>query len=140
VLPEFYAFIKASAFRDFYPGFSTFAYIPRVLGEQKSEFIDAVRTDDSTGTTYDNFSITPEGIRDEYWPILYIDPEPVAGSLLGVDQYAERERATNIERARDIGEISISKGVVLQQRVAIFNHGRILYCQAYLVLCNPCFP
>lgn len=111
---EFYSFIGTSRFHDAYPGFSTFAYIPKIAEQDKPSFVQAVRSDDSVlREGYPGFVIKPEGQRSEYWPILYIEPEESSRVLLGADQLVDSVRSENIALSRDLGDISTSTMVEL---------------------------
>lgn len=113
---EFYNFIQTSDFFDTYPGFSAFAYIGRISNSEKEAFINVVRNDQSfSNNAYPAFIITPEGAREEYWPIVYASPEDKLSVLLGNDQMADPIRAENIAYARDIGDIALSRTTPLKQ-------------------------
>lgn len=113
---EFYDFIRTSNFFSVYKGFSSIAYVRRVSGAQKEDFLADMRSDASVRNGgYPAYAVSPEGTRDEYWPIVYIDPENKLDFLLGSDQLVDAVRGENIARARDIGDVSLSPSTQLKQ-------------------------
>jgi len=125
---EFYDFVDISRFFDVHPGFSTLVYVERVPKENQNEFINNVRSDTSFSSKgYPDFKINPEISKEEYWPIVYVYPEKETSFLLGNDQQSESFRFENLQRARDLGDISLSSVVELGQN----GEGLILAAPLY---------
>lgn len=107
--PEFYRFVEASKFLENYEGFQTFGYAPLVLPQDKDAFITSIASDTSyQAGGYPVFTIYPAGERAQYLPISYIYPEQEVGFLMGLDSYGDAVRTENANRARDLGEVSVS--------------------------------
>lgn len=106
---EFYRYIERSRFLETYPGFQTFGYAPVVTDQEKDAVILDVSTDTSLNKEgYPYFSFYPDGKRDKYLPLVYIYPEKEVGFLMGLDSFGNAVRTENANRARDIGDISVS--------------------------------
>jgi signal transduction histidine kinase len=94
-----------------YPGIQGVGYSKVVPAEQRAAHIASVRAEG-----YPGYSMRPEGDRDVYTSIVYLEPF-VARNLraFGFDMYSEATRRTAMSRARDAGEAAISGGVTLVQ-------------------------
>lgn len=110
---EFNNFVESSEFSRIFPNFGSIGYIPRVRNTDKELFLTLVKTPtESGGIGLNDYVIKPDSLSDEYWPILYVYPDQNA-SIIGNDMRAESVRRENVERARDIGDASISNGIIL---------------------------
>lgn len=75
------------------------------------------------------YTITPEGSRDVYTPIVYIEPFDDRNSrALGYDMFSDPTRRAAIESARDTGKPAITDSVTLIQELGEENkQAGILY-------------
>lgn len=82
---------------------------------------------------YRNFSVWPEGERDNYTSIIYL--EPFSGRNLrafGYDMYSEPVRRDAMMRARDSGFVSITGKVTLvQENESGIQAGFLMYLPVY---------
>lgn len=87
-----------------------FAYLPRVAQPQRAEF-------ESSGDWLRGMSIreislrdtvVPAGLRSEYFPVLWTDPEAGHNALIGIDHLADPQRGPAIEKARRTGRPAAS--------------------------------
>ena len=62
--------------------------------------------------------IVPAGVREEYLPVLFINPLSPNLPALGFDLYSERLRAETIRKARDSGRIMVTPPLKLVQEPA----------------------
>ena len=110
---EFHAFVSALNVNKNYPGVQGLGFISLIPKEKKGMHIASVRQEG-----YPEYTIRPDGLRDLYAPVLYI--EPFSGRNLqafGYDSYAEPLRRSVMERARDTGLSAISTKLKLAHEV-----------------------
>ncbi len=111
-----------------YPGIQGVGFSLRVQPAEHDAHIQSIRAQG-----FPQYTIHPPGARDEYFPILYI--EPFKGSNLrafGYDMYAESTRRTAMQYARDQGMPALSGKVVLVQEAAgDVQPGFLLYLPVY---------
>ncbi len=80
-----------------------------VSGRDKAAFIAAVRGDRSlTPHGYPEFSIHPEGRRNEYFVIEYIEPLQANRAAFGLDSGTQPVNSESFLDARDSGEIRLT--------------------------------
>ena len=115
---EFREYISALSFGKNFPGIQALRFIRIVPLTEKDRHIAAVRREGFPG-----YTIWPEGRRDFYAPVVYIEPFDARNrTVLGYDMYSDLEaprkgdsapglRRAAMERARDSGEC-ISSGKV----------------------------
>ncbi|MCC6759201.1 MAG: CHASE domain-containing protein [Candidatus Omnitrophica bacterium] len=126
---EWEEFISSLNLDENYPGLQGFGFARYLSGEEKDPFIDEVRKDG-----FEDFNITPEGARDIYVPVAYI--EPFMGRNLhafGFDMFSENVRRNAIENARDSGRIQLSGKVTLKQEEneEFKQSGALIYAPIY---------
>ncbi len=95
--------------KENFPGIQGIGFSLLVVDGEKERHISALRRNG-----FADYAIKPEGRRDVYSPIIYI--EPFAGSniqSLGLDPYASPVSRTAMERARDLNKPIISRMVRL---------------------------
>jgi signal transduction histidine kinase len=74
------------------------------------------------------YTVTPEGSRDVYTPIVYIEPFNERNSrALGYDMFSDPTRRAAIESARDTGKPAITDSVTLIQETEETKQAGILY-------------
>lgn len=103
-----------------YPGIQALEWVPRVLRTQRAMVEAAVRREGFPAFTFTERSpdgrLVPAGPRDEYFPIIYV--EPLAGNedALGHDPLLF-PRLDAIRKARDTGEaIATARFTLIQDR------------------------
>src|SRR3989344_48908 len=102
---EWSPFVKTARIAD-YPDISYVGYIEVVRNDNKAEFTEKFRNDISTyAGGYPNLFIYPEGDRNEYAVVKYIDPENTESiNVLGFDVYSSPERKAAFDSARDTNQ------------------------------------
>lgn len=125
---EWHDFFERFALDRLYPGTQAVGLALRVRAGQWVEHEAAVRAEG-----FPDYSIKPAGMREEAYPIVYI--EPFAGRNLrafGYDMFSEPERHEAMARARDTGEPALTGNVVLVQETgADIQPGILLYRPDY---------
>jgi signal transduction histidine kinase len=124
---QFSNFINTSAVLERYSGAQSVGYAKVVPAAQITSFSDMIRA-----TTAPNFTLYPEGARDSYTPVIYIEPQSdVNKQVIGFDVYSESSRMRALDTARDNGTVAIT-GVV-QSAVDKAESGRafVMYAPQY---------
>ena len=114
--------VERSEFRDYvnalnvnknYPGVQGLSFTLLLPGNKKESHIAAVRKEG-----FPDYSIRPEGIREVYSTVLYL--EPFSGRNLhafGFDNFADPALRAAMERVRDTGLCIISPTIKLVQKI-----------------------
>lgn len=109
---EFRKYVAVLRLDEQYPGIFGVGYSQLVRPVDKDRHIAAIRKE----TGYPDYLVWPEGKRDVYTSIIYL--EPFSGRNLrafGYDMYSEPVRRKAMDKARDTGMASLSGKVVLVQ-------------------------
>jgi PAS domain S-box-containing protein len=102
---EWAEYIRASGFRERYPGIVAFAYVEVVPRNRVGPFVESVRKDTTFSPLgFPNFDIYPVGEREEYYVTKYIEPYRGNEEMLGFDAGTRPERLSVMKEARDTGE------------------------------------
>lgn len=126
---EWEKFVAAIKLDRNYLGIQGFGFAKYVLNSEKQSMIDAIRQEG-----FSDFKIFPEGTRETYVPIIYI--EPFFGKNLrafGYDMFSERVRRQAMEAARDSGRVQLSGKVTLIQETdeEVKQAGVLIYAPIY---------
>ncbi len=121
---DFRVFIDATEVQETYPGIQGVGVGRRIAGKDKDALVAAMRKE------IPDFRVWPEGHRDEYEPVVFLEPQDVRNRVaMGYDMYSEPVRRAAMDRARDTG-LPISTGRIIlvydQRRV-----GFIVYMARY---------
>ena len=110
---EFRLDVKRLRLDERYPGIQGIGYTPRIALDEKETFIQ-----DAQAYGYENFDITPQGARSEYFPIYFIEPlDRRNRAAIGFDMSSDPVRRDAMERARDTGTRAASGKVTLVQEI-----------------------
>lgn len=110
-----------------YPGISGFGYAQYVAAPQLESYINNAKT-----TLSSDFNVAPPGSRPEYAPITYIQSfSGTQTGALGFDILTSPLRREAAEKARDSGEVIISKALVLLGDTQTKQSGFIMYAPVY---------
>lgn len=125
---EFRKYIDTLDLQRNYPGIEGIGFSLVISPSQKPAHIQAMRR-----SGFPQYAITPEGERDLYTSIIYL--EPFIGRNLhafGFDMYSEAHRREAMERARDSNQPAMSKKTRLVQEVeANVQAGFLMYLPVY---------
>jgi PAS domain S-box-containing protein len=104
-------YIDKLRLQENYPGIQGVGFSKIVPAAQKEKHIAALRKE-----ALADYAIKPDGQRDVYSPIVYIEPfTGVNQHTLGFDPYASPISRTAMERARDLNKPIISRVMKLAQ-------------------------
>ncbi len=109
---EWKEFITSQDIRQRFPGIQGVGYIESVTSDlQKTELKNKM---ESYGI--EDFSIHPEGIRDEYYPVIYLHPMDVRNQkALGYDVYTQETRREAVDLSATTGQTTITGKIILVQ-------------------------
>lgn len=108
---EWRTYVKALNFHEQYPGIQAMGFSRVIPRSEKAAHVQAVRAEGFPG-----YAIAPEGDRDEYHPVVYIEPfDDRNQRAFGFDMYAEPTRRAAMDCARDSGRTCVSGVVTLKQ-------------------------
>lgn len=111
---EWSTYIKRVNLIKGYPGISSINYVEKVENKDKLAFEESVRKDTSLNPKgYPDFNIYPDGERNEYFIVKYIEPFEDREKALGFDLGSESKRLKALERARDSGKASSTGKIIL---------------------------
>jgi len=128
---EFSNYVIALDLRRRFAGVKAVEFLRRVAGGDRDEYVEKVRRDRSMDPRgYPDFDIRPQGRRDEYWVIEYIEPIPGNEEVLGLDVRTRAVAREAAERARDTGEPSATGRYRLAQEKA-GRYGLVIYLPVY---------
>lgn len=125
---QFQTFARSIDLPVYYPGAQGIGYAIRVRPGELAGFEESarrlVRTD---------FALHPEGARDDYYPILFIEPLDHRNErAIGYDMFSDPVRQTAMARARDLGGPAATARVVLVQEIAPDKQaGFLIYTPVY---------
>jgi CHASE1-domain containing sensor protein/two-component sensor histidine kinase len=113
---------------EFYPGIQGIGFAKRLRYEDIGEFVQ----EQHRGGRPD-YRFNPEGKRDSYTAIVYVEPENWRNSrALGYDMFSEPRRRAAMERARDSGGAALSRKVALMQETGEdVQAGVLVYLPVY---------
>ncbi|MFC7515343.1 CHASE domain-containing protein [Herbaspirillum sp. GCM10030257] len=121
---EFQSFISSLSLPEMFPGVQGIGLSLIVPAAEKDRHIAAVRAEG-----FPEYTITPEGTRDIYTSIIYL--EPFFGRNLrafGYDMYSEPARRAAMDFARDAGSAALSAKVKLvQEGGSAIQNGFLMY-------------
>ncbi|WP_237246431.1 CHASE domain-containing protein [Sideroxyarcus emersonii] len=125
---EFHTYVESMELAQVYPGIQGVGYSLLIPAIEKMRRIEAIRKEG-----FPQFSIRPEGSRDPYSAIIYLEPFDWRNQrAFGYDMYAEPVRREAMERARDQDTEALSGRVVLVQETgADVQYGFLLYKPIY---------
>ena len=121
-------FVRDLAVDEFYPGIQGLGYVRRLRYEEIEGFVEQQRREGRL-----DYRFTPEGVRDDYTAIVFIEPENWRNSrAVGYDMFSEPRRRAAMERARDTGGPSLSRKVALMQETGEdVQAGTLVYLPVY---------
>lgn len=125
---EFYEYVNSLHLEQIYPGIQGVGFALRIPARDRAHRIEAIRREG-----FPQFSIWPDGARDPYSAIIYLEPLDWRNRrALGFDMYAEPTRREAMERACDDGSAALSGKVVLVQETgADVQSGFLMYVPVY---------
>jgi PAS domain S-box-containing protein len=124
---RFYAYVSTLQLEQNFSGIRGMGFSPVVLPAQKDDFVDAVRKEGLPG-----YAILPEGMREFYTPIVFIEPFSESNiRSLGLDSYAYPERRAAMEQSRDSDKAVITGKLLLQETDGHIRSGFLMFLPVY---------
>ncbi|MBF0274325.1 MAG: CHASE domain-containing protein [Nitrospinae bacterium] len=124
---EWESFYYSMQLQKRYPGIKSFAFVRFVNNAEKNEFINRVRTEKSTiATGYPDFTIFPEGERENYFVIDYVDPWVGNEYKHGFDIKTNKEYIEAINESWKSGKPQYIKNIWSKHDANSLNHFCIL--------------
>lgn len=126
---EFRLFVSSLGLSERYPGIQGVGFAKRLKAGEANDYVNQIKKDGVI-----DFKIMPEGKRDEYYPIVYIEPMNYRNlRAIGYDMYSEPIRRAAMKSARDKGRAVISSKVTLIQETDEKNKqaGFLIYMPIY---------
>jgi len=125
---EFHEYVDSLHLAQTYPGIQGVGFARLIPAREKQQLIAAIRREG-----FPQFSIKPEGVRDPYSAIIFLEPFDWRNQrAFGFDMYSEPVRREAMERARDRAETALSGKVVLVQETATdVQSGFLMYSPVY---------
>lgn len=110
---EWENFSKALQIEKEFPGIQGIGFSLKITPEDKEEHIRQIQAEG-----FPDYKIKPEGEREEYTSIIYLEPFDVRNQqAFGYDMFSQVVRREAMEKARDTGETAISGRVTLVQEI-----------------------
>ena len=110
---EWKNFTKALQIEKEFPGIQGIGFSLKITPEDKEEHIRQIQAEG-----FPDYKIKPEGEREEYTSIIYLEPFDVRNQqAFGYDMFSQVVRREAMEKARDTGETAISGRVTLVQEI-----------------------
>lgn len=106
---EWRAFSQSLAMPERLPGINGIGVIYRVAPDQLAGFVEEQQE------KRPGFHVHPPHNQNDYWPILYIEPETANGAAIGLDMAHELNRYTAAQKAMYTGQTQITGPIVLVQ-------------------------
>ncbi len=129
---EWAAYIRAQDIEKRYPGFLAFEFIERVSEKSRPRFEKKIREDTAMSPIgYPAFRIHPEGRREEYFVVNYIEPFQDNERIFGFDIGSEPIRRQALEWARDTGGPALTKKIELLQATGGERSGFLILTPVY---------
>jgi diguanylate cyclase (GGDEF)-like protein/PAS domain S-box-containing protein len=113
---EFNYYVNALQLDERYPGFQALSFNRRITHEQKEAFERKVRADKSLDAVgYPNFVVKPQGNREEYTVVEFIEPKSTNEKAFGFDIASNPVRHQALEYTRDTGMTVATAPITLIQ-------------------------
>lgn len=111
---DYRTFVDALDLTDRYPGIQVLGHASLVRDDDLQDYVATVNTD-TAPLGYPEFVPYPEGQREDYVPIDYVEPILGNEAAFGLDFFSEENRRAAVELTRDTGRFAATAPVVLVQ-------------------------
>ena len=113
---EWQTYVRTLDIHRNFPGIDALGYIESVRDAGIDEYVQRVRKDGRPGFTVHGLtSLPPEPVRPPYYIVTYFEPAGVSKLAPGFNLTAEPDRRAAAEMARDSGDPTITRKVVLKR-------------------------
>lgn len=94
-------------------------WVPKIFAKDRSAFEDVVQKDGFPGFRITELNrhgeLVPAGVRDEYYPVYYLEPHAGNEAAFGFDLASEESRRDAMLHARDTGQFAATLKATLVQ-------------------------
>ena len=112
-LSEWRAFVETQDIETRFPGLQGVAYVEYTLHKDRAKLITEMKSYGSN-----DFDIRPAGDRDEYFPVLFLEPLDLRNQkAIGYDIFSEQTRKNTINLLRETGDTTITEKITLVQEI-----------------------
>ena len=112
-LSEWKSFVDSQDIQTRFPGLQGVGYVEHILHEDREKLIDDMKSYGS-----ENYDIKPVGNRDEYYPVLFLEPLDVRNQkAIGYDIYFEQTRRNTVNTLIETGDTTITGKITLVQEI-----------------------
>lgn len=109
---EWSVYIQQLDLEKNYPGIKVVGYAPVVWQADLESHVASLKAEG-----FEDYAIDPEGVRDIYTPVIYVEPASERNlSLLGSDPYSDELRNEAMTFARDTGEAGMTSKLIFGSR------------------------
>ena len=106
-------FIDIENIETRFPGLQGVGYVQHTLHEDREKLITEMKNYGS-----DAFDIKPAGDRDEYYPVLFLEPLDLRNQqAIGYDIYFEQTRKNTVNTLIETGDTTITGKIILVQEI-----------------------
>lgn len=125
---DWYNFIGSLDIEKKHPGIQGVGFSQVVSPSEKDNFIKTIQNEG-----FPNFTITPEGPRETYTSIIYLEPFNERNQkAFGYDMFSNETRRDAMSYARDTGNLGVSgKVTLLQENTSDVQAGFLAYIPVY---------
>jgi signal transduction histidine kinase len=125
---QFSTYVTSLELSRHYPGFQGLGYSVALSPQQLDEHVRAVQREG-----FPEYRVWPDGDRAQYSAIVFLEPfDDRNQRAFGYDMRSDRVRRAAMDRARDTGQLAMTRGVVLVQEEARQPKlGFLLYLPVY---------
>ena len=112
-LSEWKSFVGIQDIEKRFPGLQGVGYVQYTLHEDRENLITEMKSYGS-----DAFDIKPPGDRDEYYPVLFLEPLDLRNQqAIGYDIYFEQTRKNTVNTLIETGDTTITGKITLVQEI-----------------------
>ncbi|AFS80500.1 multi-sensor signal transduction histidine kinase [Candidatus Nitrosopumilus koreensis AR1] len=110
---EWSDYVQIQNINERYPGIQGIGYIHHITNDERDELINEMK---NYGVT--DFTVHPDGIRDEYYPIIFLEPQDIRNKeAMGYDIYFQETRAEAVNTVKETGETTVTGKIILVQEI-----------------------
>jgi len=108
---EWKNFVEIQRIDSKFPGIQGVGYVRHITHDEREDLIDELKR-----YGLSNYEITPEGDRDEYYPVVFLEPQDFRNKrAMGYDIYVEKTRSDAVNLVRDTGQTTLTGKITLVQ-------------------------
>ena len=112
-LSEWNIFVTSQNIQTRFPGLQGVGYVEHVLHEDLDMLVTKMKN-----YGIDDYNIQPVGDRDEYYPVLFVEPLDIRNQkAVGYDIYFEQTRKNAVNILKETGDTTITGKITLVQEI-----------------------